>query len=603
LPRDPAALLRTVFGHDSFRGLQEEAVRHIAGGGDGVVVFPTGGGKSLCYQLPALCREGTGIVVSPLIALMRDQVEALRQLGVRAAALNSAMAPAAAAETRRALADGTLDLLYVTPERLLTEGFLAALGRARIALIAIDEAHCVSQWGHDFRPEYLGLARLGALFPGVPRVALTATADPQTREDIPRRLGLSDARIFLSSFDRPNIRYEIVEKESPRRQLAQFLEGHAGEAGIVYCMSRAKVESVAAWLAGRGRRALPYHAGLPQADRDAAQDAFLREDGVVVVATIAFGMGIDKPDVRFVAHLDLPASIEAYCQETGRAGRDGLPAEAWMAYGLADVVQRRRMIDEGAAPDEVKRIERAKLDALLGVCETAACRRQALLAHFGEVHPGHCGNCDTCLSPVETWDATVAAQKVLSAIHRTGRRYGAAHIVDVLRGSDTEKVRAAGHEKLPTFGVGSDLDPRVWRSVIRQLAAAGIVAVDHEAYGALTFGDGARAILRGERHIEMRHDRAARTVAARIARARHAADELPEADRGLFEALRAERLRLSREQGVPPYVVFHDSTLREMARRRPRGLDRMAEVPGVGAAKLARYGAAFLQVIAAAAAA
>ncbi|HVV92445.1 MAG TPA: DNA helicase RecQ [Hyphomicrobiales bacterium] len=601
MPRDPAALLKSVFGHEHFRGIQEDVVRHVVRGGDGVVVLPTGGGKSLCYQLPALCRDGVGIVVSPLIALMRDQVEALRQLGVDAAALNSAIAPEEASRTFRALREGTLDLLYVTPERLLGDNFLAMLARTPLALFAIDEAHCVSQWGHDFRPEYLGLARLGALFPGVPRLALTATADPETRADIRVRLGLAEAREFVSSFDRPNIRYEIVEKESSRRQLGEFLRGRDGESGIVYCLSRKKVEDVAAWLAGQGRRALPYHAGLAQAARDAAQDAFLREDGVVVVATIAFGMGIDKPDVRFVAHLDLPASIEAYSQETGRAGRDGLPAEAWMAYGLTDVVQRRRMIDEGAAPAEVKRVEHAKLDALLALCETAGCRRQVLLGHFGEALAEPCGNCDTCLSPVETWDATVAAQKALSAIHRTGARYGAAHVIDVLLGSDTDKVRAAGHDRLPTFGVGADLDQRAWRSVIRQLAAAGVIAVDHEAYGALTFGEGARAILRGERRIAMRRDRAARAVAAGIARARRgaAAEELPAADRPLFEALRAERLRLAREQGVPPYVVFHDATLREMARRRPRGREQMAEVPGVGAAKLERYGAAFLRVIAA----
>jgi ATP-dependent DNA helicase RecQ len=599
VPRDPAALLKSVFGHDSFRGIQEDVVRHVAQGGDGLVVLPTGGGKSLCYQLPALARDGVGIVVSPLIALMRDQVEALRQLGVAAAALNSAITPEEAARTFRALREGTLDLLYVTPERLLGDNFLAMLALTPLALFAIDEAHCVSQWGHDFRPEYHGVDRLAAQFPGVPRLALTATADPQTREDIRARLGLADAPVFLASFDRPNIRYEIVEKESSRRQLAEFLRGHDGESGIVYCLSRKKVEDTAAWLAGEGRRALPYHAGLAHAARDAAQDAFLHEEGVVVVATIAFGMGIDKPDVRFVAHLDLPASIEAYSQETGRAGRDGLPAEAWMAYGLTDVVQRRRMIDEGSAPAEVKRVEHAKLDALLALCETAGCRRRVLLGHFGEVLAEPCGNCDTCLSPVATWDATIAAQKVLSAILRTGARYGAAHVIDVLRGVENDKVLGAGHHRLPTFGVGGDLEPRAWRSVIRQLAAAGVIAVDHEAYGALTLADGARAILRGERHIEMRRDSAAKAVPAGIARARRApAEELAPQDRGLFEALRAERLRLAREQGVPPYVVFHDSTLQEMARHRPRSLDQMAALPGVGSAKLARYGQAFLQVIA-----
>ena len=590
-------VLKEVFGLRSFRGQQAEIVRHVVQGGDAVVLLPTGAGKSLCYQIPAICRAGTGVVVSPLIALMRDQVEALRQSGVKAAALHSSLTPDEMRRVRDDLVGGDLDLLYVTPERLASGGFAEFLSRQAIALIAIDEAHCVSQWGHDFRPEYLQLAALKDRFPGVPRLAPTATADPQTRDDLIHRLQLDDARVFSASFDRPNIAYTIARKDNARRQLRDFLQARKGESGIVYCLSRKKVEEIAGLLADEGFAARPYHAGLDREVRDANQDAFIKEDGVVLVATIAFGMGIDKPDVRFVAHLDLPSSVEAYYQETGRAGRDGLPAAAWMIHGMGDAALRRRMIDEGASPDEVKKVERAKLDALLGICETVTCRRQALLAHFGEAHGGECGNCDTCIEPVQLWDGTEAAQKALSAIYRTGQRYGAGHIIDVLLGNMTEKVERSRHHELPTFGVGRELDRKGWQSVFRQLAARGVISVDHAGFGALMLEEGAKPVLRSERKIELRRDpvtsRRRRKEGAPAAAEIWAAPE----DEALFQALRAERQRLAREQGVPPYVIFHDTTLREMTRRRPSSEAALAEIPGVGGAKIARYGSAFLSVI------
>ncbi|MHB1305229.1 MAG: DNA helicase RecQ [Acidiphilium sp.] len=593
---DPATILRRVFGHGGFRGRQGEIVAHVTAGGDAIVLMPTGGGKSLCYQLPALCRPGVAIVVSPLIALMRNQVEALRQLGVRAAALNSSLDAAERARVRTDLARGALDLLYVAPERLVTEDFMALLGTLEIALFAIDEAHCISQWGHDFRPEYLRLAELGARFPGVPRIALTATADPQTREDMRRRLDLGDALLFLAGFDRPNIRYAIAPKAEPKRQLLGFLRTHPGESGIVYCLSRATVEETAAWLSAQGIRAMAYHAGLDAATRHARQDAFLIEDGIVLVATIAFGMGIDKPDVRFVAHLDLPSSLEAYYQETGRAGRDGQKAETLLLYGMQDVVLRQRMIDQGDAPEAVKRIERGKLGALLGVCETVSCRRQAILAHFGETHGGACGNCDNCLEPAETWDGTEAARKALSAMLRTGQRFGVGHLTDVLRGTATEKVTRLGHDRLPTFGVGSDLDRRAWASVFRQLVVGGIVAVDHDAHGALRTTPRSGPVLRGEETVHLRREaRAASRVATKAAQAAPLPTGSP-----VFETLRAWRKQAAQDQKVPAYVIFHDSTLAALAAARPRDRAALAVIPGMGASKIERYGNAVLALLVAA---
>ena len=588
-------MLRDIFGHKAFRGQQADVIEHVAEGGDAVVLFPTGAGKSMCYQIPAICRPGVGIVISPLIALMRDQVEALKQAGVAAAALNSSLTPDEASEVRRQLRRGELDLLYVAPERVATPGFANMLADTQIALFAIDEAHCVSQWGHDFRPEYRELIHLVELFPGVPRIALTATADPTTREDIIERLGLEQAEVFTTSFDRPNISYSIVEREKPREQLLEFLAGHKGTSGIVYCLSRAKVEDIADWLSIKGIRALPYHAGMSAELRSANQDAFLKDEGLCLVATVAFGMGIDKPDVRYVAHMDLPASIEAYYQETGRAGRDGQPADAWMSYGMADVVQRRRMIDEGNAPDEVKRVEHGKLNALLGVCETASCRRQAILSHFGETYPQPCGNCDTCRSPVESWDGTEAAIKAMAAIYRTGMRFGAAHVIDVLMGKETEKVTRFGHQHQKVFGQGKDLDARAWQSVMRQLTAMGLIVVDHANHGALTLSEAAHSVFKRERNVTLRKDRPKKSVEVRRSLARSV--DVPDHAKPLFEALREERLRLAKAQGVPPYVIFHDATLKAMALAQPRHPHDLLNLPGVGQGKLDRYGDAFLAVV------
>ncbi len=589
-------VLRETFGYPGFRGQQQDVIDHVAAGGDALVLMPTGGGKSLCYQVPALLRPGTAVIVSPLIALMQDQVAALTQLGVRAAFLNSALDANAARAVEREFAAGRLDLLYIAPERLATARCLDLLTRTRIALFGIDEAHCVSQWGHDFRPEYLQLSVLHERFPDVPRIALTATADPQTRAEIVQRLALDHARIFVSSFDRPNIRYTIVDKIDPRTQLLRFIrEEHEHDAGIIYCLSRRKVDETAAWLATQRVSALPYHAGMDTATRATNQARFRTEDGIVMVATIAFGMGIDKPDVRFVAHLDLPKSIEGYYQETGRAGRDGDAADAWMTYGLADVVQQKRMIDQSEGGEDFKRIATAKLDALLGLCETAACRRVRLLGYFGEASEP-CGNCDTCTAPPETWDATDAARKALSAIYRTGQRFGAIHVIDVLRGKSGERMTRWQHDQLAVFGVGADIEEAAWRSVIRQLVALNLAAVDHDAHGALCLTDASRAVLKGEQRVELRRAVGGEKLRRQRRGATTPAPGAP--DVGIFDRLKAWRLGEAREQGVPPYVIFHDSTLVEIAQRRPRDLDALAEISGVGERKLERYGKAVLEVVA-----
>jgi ATP-dependent DNA helicase RecQ len=627
LPAEPAledealALLQQVFGYPRFRGLQRNVIEHVAAGGDALVLMPTGGGKSLCYQVPALLRHrhghGVTVVVSPLIALMHDQVGALEEFGVAAAFLNSTLDGDATRRIERELLAARLPLLYAAPERLLTPRLLAMLDslheRGLLALFAIDEAHCVSQWGHDFREEYLALAVLAERYAGVPRIALTATADDHTRADIVERLALHGARSFVASFDRPNIRYRVVEKNEPRRQLLAFLrDEHEGDAGIVYCQSRRKVEETAAWLAGEGIDALPYHAGLDAEVRRTNQDRFLREEGRVMVATIAFGMGIDKPDVRFVAHLDLPKNIEGYYQETGRAGRDGLPADAWMTYGLADVVQQRRLIDESPAGDEFKRVQRAKLDALLALAETSDCRRTRLLAYFGEECQAgwRCGNCDNCLAPPSTWDATEPARKLLSCIYRFvqhgGQRFGAGHLIDVLRGKATDKVAQHGHASLSTFGIGADLAEAQWRAVLRQLVATGAVRVEGE-YGTLVLGEGARAVLRGEVPVLLRVAPEAPVRERKTAKAgkggkgaRAGLPPLPldEAAQERYAALKAWRAEVAREHNVPAYVVFHDATLAEMARALPADLDALGGISGVGAKKLERYGADLLRLLA-----
>jgi len=589
-------ILKQTFGYSDFRHHQEDIIRTVINGGDALVLMPTGGGKSLCYQIPALLRAGTAIVISPLIALMQDQVSALQESGISAAYLNSTLDTQQQRQTEQALLDGGLQLLYVAPERLLTDYTLNLLERSNIALFAIDEAHCVSQWGHDFRKEYQQLWLLHKRFPHVPRIALTATADQRTRAEIITQLQLEDASLFINSFDRPNIRYTISEGQNGRDRLWQFIENeHAEDAGIVYCLSRKKVEAVADWLSKKGRIALPYHAGLPSETRERHQQRFLREDKVIIVATIAFGMGIDKPDVRFVAHLSLPKSIEAYYQETGRAGRDGEPANAWMAYGLQDVISLRQMMQGSDADEQFKRIAQQKLEAMLGLCELTTCRRQALLSYFDEADGLACGNCDTCLAPPETWDGTESAQKALSCVYRSGQRFGVNYVIDILLGKDDERIQRNQHDQLSTFGLGKELDASEWRAVFRQLISLGYLDADVEAYGALKLTEKARPLLRGDINLQLRHQR--KPESQKRDKAGKKSSELRPVDDALFNALRDLRLGIAQELGVPPYIIFHDSTLQQMAKERPSTLEQMRFISGVGEQKLNKYGQEFLQVI------
>ena len=590
-------ILQRVFGYDRFRLQQSDIIAQLVSGGDALVLMPTGGGKSLCYQIPALLRDGVGIVVSPLIALMQDQVDALRLVGVRAAYLNSTLTPAQVQDVEADLRKGELDLLYVAPERLMMPRMLALLAQSQLALFAIDEAHCVSQWGHDFRPEYIQLSVLHERFPQVPRIALTATADAPTRREIIQRLALQQARMFVSGFDRPNIRYRITENQGNARDhlLAFIRNEHEGEAGIVYCLSRKRVDEIAEWLTSKGLTALPYHAGMSTEQRQQHQARFLREDGVIIVATIAFGMGIDKPDVRFVAHMNLPKSLEAYYQETGRAGRDGLPADAWMMYGLQDVITLRQMQASSESDEAHKRIEHHKLDAMLGFCELTSCRRQALLHYFDDELAQPCGNCDTCLQPPETWDASVAAQKALSCVHRTGQRFGVNYVVDVLLGKVDDRIKRLGHDQLSTFGIGSELDQNEWRHLFRQLISRGLLSVDMEAHGSLRLTEISRTVLRGEQSLHLRKFVKSNQTKSKGRKAQSNNHKL--ADNTLWQALRQLRTELAMQQGVPAYVIFHDATLMELVERQPQDLAQLREISGVGERKLDAYGAAFLAVI------
>ncbi|MEW7994975.1 MAG: DNA helicase RecQ [gamma proteobacterium symbiont of Clathrolucina costata] len=601
LPSNPGLehareVLRHTFGYSDFRPPQDRIISHLIDGGDAIVLMPTGGGKSLCYQIPAIVREGTGIIISPLIALMQDQVNSLRQYGVRAAFLNSALTPEEAHQVERQLLREELDLLYVAPERLLTPRMLNLLMQSRIALFAIDEAHCVSHWGHDFRPEYIQLSQLHERFPETPRIALTATADKPTRKEIVQRLALQQAGEFIAGFDRPNIRYQISENDGNAKQrLLRFIrQEHPDESGIVYCLSRKRVNEIAAWLQENGIDALPYHAGLDNRSRQHHQTRFLRDEGVVIVATIAFGMGIDKPDVRFVAHLNLPKSIEAYYQETGRAGRDGQAANAWMIYGLQDVITLRQMQASSDADESHKRVERHKLDAMLAFCEITTCRRQTLLAYFDDHLEHPCGNCDTCLQPPETWDATVASQMALSCVHRTGQRFGVNHLIDVLLGKERDRISQFGHHRVSTFGIGKDLTATEWRTVYRQLIARGLLAVDLEGYGGLRLTQASRPVLRGETRLMLRK---ARKMGAKQQRKQPRIAEISDGNQAIWQALRNLRLELAQTQGVPAYVIFHDATLIEMAEKRPRDKQQLALISGVGDHKLERYGDAFLSLL------
>lgn len=588
-------ILNRIFGYGEFRGHQEEIITHISDGGDAFVLMPTGGGKSLCYQIPSLVREGVGVIISPLIALMQDQVTALEELGVRAAALNSSIP---AGEQRRvidALRNGAIDLLYVAPERLVLDQTLELLGQIPIALFAIDEAHCVSQWGHDFRAEYLQLSLIHERFPDVPRVALTATADEPTRKEIVERLNLSNARIFATGFDRPNIRYQIIIKDNPKKQLLAFLnEEHRGDSGIVYCLSRKKTEETAAWLQEAGRDALPYHAGLSAKIRQANQERFLREDGIVMVATIAFGMGIDKPDVRFVAHLDLPKSIESYYQETGRAGRDGLPADAWMVYGMQDAVLQRNLINTSTAHERHRLLEHRKLNALLGLCETTFCRRQVMLGYFGDDFPEPCGNCDNCLNPIETWDGTLAAKKAIYVAKQTGQRFGANHLIAVMLGKESERITRLGHDRLSAYGRGAELSEREWPSVFRQLVSMGYLSVDMEHYGSIKLTPESSSVLNGSVSISLRRDHIGRSKKKKAAVSGGSGNR---GNSAVFDVLRARRAEIAREADVPPYVIFHDATLRAMADVMPSTLEEIGCITGVGERKLEKYGQIFLDVL------
>lgn len=593
-------ILRSVFGYNEFRGNQAAIVDTLINGDDALVLMPTGGGKSLCFQIPSLVRKGVGIVISPLIALMQDQVDALLQLGVKAAFLNSSLDSHSAYKVEQQMLAGQLDLLYVAPERLMTPRFLQLLEQTHIALFAIDEAHCVSQWGHDFRPEYVQLSILHECFPEVPRIALTATADDPTRREIIERLGLQAAKQFVSSFDRPNIRYRVVQKQNPREQLYRFLLAeHADDAGIVYCLSRKRVEDTALWLREKGLDALPYHAGLSTKERQRNQQHFIREEGSIIVATVAFGMGIDKPNVRFVAHLDLPKSMEGYYQETGRGGRDGLPANAWLAYGLGDVITMRQMLDQSQANEQHKRLDRRKLDALLGFCETTVCRRQVLLNYFGEDYDHACHNCDNCLEPVETWDGKLAVQMALSCVYRTGQRFGVKHLVDVLIGKETEQTKKFQHEKVSTFGIGTAHTSQQWQSIYRQLVAANLLTLDMSGFGTLRLTEKSLPVLKGNETIALRKDpEPAKRKSKSIKRdSKRGSNYQVDTHDGFWQALKAKRLELAHAQEVPPYIIFHDSTLLEIHERKPRNLHEFAEISGVGESKLQRYGAAFVELI------
>jgi ATP-dependent DNA helicase RecQ len=596
---NPHKVLKEVFGYSTFRGNQEDIIHHLVGGGDAFVLMPTGGGKSLCYQLPALIRPGVGVVVSPLIALMQDQVRAMLQIGVRAAFLNSTLDYYETLDVEKSILDGNIDLLYIAPEKLLTDRVLELLDRSKLSLFAIDEAHCVSQWGHDFREEYLKLSVLHERYPNIPRIALTATADSMTRREIIEKLRLENARIFSTGFDRPNIRYRIVSKKNPKEQLLKFIETeHEGDSGIVYCMSRKKTEEISDWLKQQGKNALPYHAGMSTGLRQRNQNKFLREENIIIVATIAFGLGIDKPDVRFVAHLDLPKSIESYYQETGRAGRDGLPANAFMTYGLADVVMLKRLLDMSEADALHKKIERHKLDALLGLCETTSCRRKVMLSYFGDDVPDKCDNCDTCLEPVEDWDGTLAAKKALFCVYMTDQRFGAMHLIDVLTGKSTDRVHQFGHDKLKAFGGGKELTAREWPSVFRQLVALGLLTVDME-FGSLKLTVESRSVMKGQREVRLRKDPIPEKKSDKSKTSKSKIKDLnisPQ-DKELFEILRKIRREIANEADVSAFIIFYDSSLIEMAVTRPQTLEDFSRISGVGKRKLEIYGKIFVDTI------